>query len=114
VAAFKVPQPSLLFQLLIIPFDDPAVFGYLDQCFKLGVRRHRRYPVLGRFCLTTRPFDQQPFLGMRLRFLVIPMGDAYAHGGKAGSQFPVCAFPPVISLKVVGGRLTANCFTETG
>ena len=37
VTAFKVPQPQLLFQLLIIPFDDPAVFGHLDQSFELGV-----------------------------------------------------------------------------
>ena len=41
VATFKVPQPQLLFQLLIIPFDDPAVLGHLDQSFKLGVQRQR-------------------------------------------------------------------------
>jgi hypothetical protein len=46
VAAFKVPQPQLLFQLLVIPFDNPAVFGYLDQCLELGSNRQRRYPVL--------------------------------------------------------------------
>ena len=33
VAALKVSQPQLLFQLLIIPFDDPTVFGHLDQSF---------------------------------------------------------------------------------
>src|SRR3982750_3955135 len=38
VPAFKVAQPQLLFQLLIIPFDDQAVFGHLDQSFELGVR----------------------------------------------------------------------------
>ena len=31
VATFKVAQPQFLFQLFIIPFDDPAVFGRLDQ-----------------------------------------------------------------------------------
>src|ERR1700724_1560545 len=46
VATFKMPQPQFLFQLLIIPFDDPAVFGHLDQIFKCGVQRQRRYPVL--------------------------------------------------------------------
>jgi hypothetical protein len=35
VAAFKVSQPQLLLQLLVIPFDDPAVFGHFDQRFKL-------------------------------------------------------------------------------
>jgi hypothetical protein len=41
VAAFKVPQPQLLFQLLIVPLNDPAVFGHFDQSFKAGVRRQR-------------------------------------------------------------------------
>ena len=42
VATFKVPQPQLLFQLLIIPFDDPAVFGHLGQSFERGIRRQSR------------------------------------------------------------------------
>jgi hypothetical protein len=33
VAAFKVAQPQLLLQLLIIPFDNPAVFSHFDQSF---------------------------------------------------------------------------------
>jgi hypothetical protein len=37
VAAFKVPQPQFLLQFLVIPFDDPAVFGHLDQSFEPGV-----------------------------------------------------------------------------
>ena len=41
VAALKVSQPQLLFQLLIVPFDNPAVFGHLDQSFELGVQRQR-------------------------------------------------------------------------
>ena len=39
VAAFKVPQPQLLFQLLVVPFDDPAVFGHLDQSLERGSRQ---------------------------------------------------------------------------
>lgn len=58
VAAFKVSQPQLLFQLLVVPFDDPAVFGHLDQSFELGVRRQCRQPVLGGFRFVSRPFDQ--------------------------------------------------------
>jgi hypothetical protein len=54
VAALKVSQPQLLFQLLIIPFDDPAVFGHLDQSFKLGSGRQRRYPIFGGFFLLSR------------------------------------------------------------
>jgi hypothetical protein len=33
VATFKVPQPQLLFQFLVVSFDDPAVFGHLYQSF---------------------------------------------------------------------------------
>src|SRR6201987_3271865 len=35
VAPFEVPQPQLLFQLLVVPFDNPAVFGHLDERFEL-------------------------------------------------------------------------------
>jgi hypothetical protein len=74
-----------LFQFLIISFNDPAVFGHLDQSLE---------PVFGGFFLPSRPLDRQPFLGMRFRFLVIPMSCAHANGGKAGSQLPIWAFTP--------------------
>ena len=35
VATFKVPQPQLLFQLLIIPFDDPAGLAILTKALSL-------------------------------------------------------------------------------
>src|SRR3977135_963475 len=103
VTAFKVPQPQLLFPLLIIPFDDPALFSHLDQSFELGLRRQRRYPVLSRFFLPSRPFDQQPLLRVRFRFPIIPMSRTYANSGKAGLQLPVCAFPPSDFLEGCGG-----------
>jgi hypothetical protein len=56
VTAFQVPQSQLLFQFQIVPFNDPAVFGYLDQSFELGVSRQRRYPVFGGSFLASRPF----------------------------------------------------------
>ena len=84
VATFKVPQPQLLFQLLIIPFDDPAVLGHLDQGFELSSTRQRRHPILSGFSLAAWPFDQQPFLLVRFRFLVIPMSGAYPNSRKAG------------------------------
>src|SRR5258708_3917215 len=79
VATFKVPQPQLLFQLLVIPFDDPAVFGNLDQSLEFGSGRQRRYPVFGGFLLPSRPLDQQPFLLVWFCFLVVPMGRAYCN-----------------------------------
>src|SRR5262249_8937069 len=84
VASFKVAQPQLLFQLLVIPFDNPRVFGNFDQSLELGSNRQRRYPVLGGFSLAPWPLDQQPFLGVRFGFLVISMSCTYASGCKAG------------------------------
>src|SRR2546425_1997047 len=94
VATFKVPQPQLLFQLFIIPFDDPAVFGHLDQSFELGSGRQRRYPILCGFFLLSRPLDQQPFLLVWFSLLIVPMSRAYSNGCKARLQLPICAFTP--------------------
>jgi len=105
VAAFKVPQAQLLFQLLVIPFDDPAVFGHLDQIFELGVQRQRRNPVLRGFRFPSRPFDQQPLFRVWLRLPIIAMRRAYANGGKARSQLPVCSFTPSDFLEDAGGQL---------
>jgi len=41
VATFKVPQAQFLLQFLIIPLDDPAVFGHFDQSLDPGVQRQR-------------------------------------------------------------------------
>src|SRR5260370_39752898 len=92
VAALKVSQPQLLFQLLIIPFDDPAVFGHLDQSFKLGSGRQRRYPIFGGFFLLSRPLDQQPFLLVWFSFLVVAASPAYSNGGTSRLQFPLPGF----------------------
>src|SRR5580700_3892234 len=94
VATFKVPQPQFLLQFLIVPFDDPAVFGHFDQSLEAGVRRQRRYPVLRRFGVPSRPFDQQPFLRVRFRFPIIPMRCTDANGGKTGLQLAVCTLTP--------------------
>src|ERR1700721_1873773 len=94
VAAFKVAKSQLLFQFLVIPFDDPAMFGHLDQSFEPGVWRQRRYPILDRFCLPSWPFDQQPFLSVRLRLPIIPMSGTSATGGKRGPRFRSVPSPP--------------------
>ena len=49
VATFKVSKAQLLFQLLVIPFDNPALFGHLNQSLERGISRQCRNPVLGRF-----------------------------------------------------------------
>src|SRR5580704_7924303 len=94
VATLKVPQPQFLLQFLVVPFDDPAVFGHFDQGLEAGFRRQRRYPVLRRFGVPARPFDQQPFLRVRFRFPIIPMRCTDANGGKTGLQLAVCTLTP--------------------
>ena len=42
-------QPQFLLEFLIVPFNNPAVFGQLNQILEFGVGRHRRELVLGRF-----------------------------------------------------------------
>src|SRR5438874_8192752 len=104
VATLKVSQSQFLLQLLIIPFDDPAVFGHLDQSFEVGSGRQRRYPIFGGFFLPSRPLDQQPFLLVWFRFLVASMSRAYSNGGKARLQLPICAFTPSDFLEGRGGQ----------
>ena len=84
VAAFKVSEPEFLFQLLIIAFDNPPVFGHLDQSFNWSIQGQRGYPVLSRLRFIPRPFDQEPFLPVRLGFLVIAMCGTDTNGAKTG------------------------------
>ena len=57
-SSFVMPQAELLFQLLIIAFDDPALLGQAYQVPKLAIGRQSREPILGRFGVRPRPFDQ--------------------------------------------------------
>ena len=54
-APFKVPQteflPEFLPEFLVIAFDDPAVFGEIDQITERRVSRQRGEPVFCGFLL---------------------------------------------------------------
>src|SRR3954447_25883677 len=114
VAPFKMPQPEFLLQFLVIPFDDPAVFGYLHQFFESDSRRQGRNPVLRRFRFAARPFDQQPLFRVWLRLLVIAMRGPDPDGGETGLQLPLRTFTPGDLPEAAVGKLIANFFTETG
>src|SRR6266852_9022805 len=94
VAAFKVSESQLLFQFFVVTFDDPAMFGHLDQSFELGGGRQRRYPVPGGFGFPFRPFDQQPLFRVWCGFPIIPMSRTHSNGGKARSQLWLRACSP--------------------
>src|SRR6185503_721295 len=91
-----VAQSEFLLELLIVPFNAPAHFGGLDQIDKWGVSRQRRQPILGRFCLAYRPFDQQPlFCPWSTEPLLVPMRRSHSHRGKARGQFLVGSLTPL-------------------
>ena len=90
-----VAQAEFLFKLLIVPFNAPAHLGSLDQIYQRGIRGQRRQPILGRFCLILRPFDQQPLLlTWRAKPLLIPMRSPHSCRGKARRQFLVGSLAP--------------------
>ena len=91
-----VAQAELLLEILIIAFNAPAHLGGLDQIQKRGVGRQRRQPILGRFGLTDRPFDQQPLLRTwSAQPLLVAVSRADSDRGKARGQFLVGSLAPV-------------------
>ena len=49
---------EFLLQFLIIPFDDPAMFGQVDEFHYRDIVRKRGEPVLGWLRFPRWPFDQ--------------------------------------------------------
>src|ERR1700689_5557244 len=85
-ASFEVAQAKFLFQLFIIAFDDPAMFGLSDQFAQSDLFRQVRQPVFARFGFAAGPLDQQPLLLSRLLKLVVAMCRANPYASEAGAQ----------------------------
>ena len=81
-ASFKVSQTEFLLQFLVIAFDDPAMFGEIDQITERRVNRERGEPVFRGFLLLRRPFDEKPFFRVRLGAPVIAMSGPDTNGGE--------------------------------
>ena len=94
-SAFVMAEAEFLFQLLVVLFDDPALFGERDQMFQFCAGRQGRKPVLYGFGLRPGLFDYQPFLRMWLSLPVITMRWSDAHGSKPRTQFVLCPLTPV-------------------
>src|SRR5580693_10118319 len=60
---FKMPEPDLLLEFLIIALDAPAQLGGIDQIAECDAARQGRKPIFGRLVLALGPLDQQPFFG---------------------------------------------------
>ena len=93
-APLEMRKPDLLLEFLIIALDAPAQLRAIDQAIEGDVVGERRKPVFGRLDLALRPFNQQPFRRPWISALIIAMGDANAHAGKARDQRLGRAFAP--------------------
>ena len=82
-AAFVVPEPNLLLELLVVALDAPAQLGEIDQALEGDLLGQAGKPVLGRLGFAFRPFDQQPFLRPRRGELVVVMCRADPQPGEA-------------------------------
>ena len=82
-APFKIPEPDLLLEFLIVAFDAPAQFGNIHKHRKFDVFRQGREPVFGRLLLALGPLDQQPFLRARFGEFLVAMRRANAQTSKA-------------------------------
>src|ERR1019366_5450099 len=91
---FKMSEPELLLELLIVPFDTPAQLGGVDQPAEGDLFRKGREPVFGRLILALGPLDQQPLFRSGLSEIVIAMRDPNAHASKPRGQPLGRAFPP--------------------
>src|ERR1700685_2533451 len=79
----KMAQSQFLFQFLVIALNDPAVFGKVHEVSQRQVCGKSREPGFCGLPSPSRPFDQKPFLRMRLRAPVIAMCRAHTNCGKA-------------------------------
>src|SRR4051794_36740774 len=113
-ASFVMAQAEFLLQFLIIPFDDPAMFGQVDEFHYRDIVRKRGESVLGWLRFLRWPFDQQPFFGMRFRSPVVAMRGTHSQRGKAGLQFVLHPCLQVIFFQASMGSNRASSFTETG
>ena len=100
-ASFKVPQSEFLFQFLVIAFDDPAVFGEIDQITERRVSRQRGEPVFCGLLFLRGPFDEEPFFRMRLGAPVVSVGGADTNGSEPGNELVLYALPPGNALPLL-------------
>src|SRR5215831_17821397 len=112
--SFKMSQPDLLLEVLIVAFDPPSQLGNLDELTERDVFRKRRQPIFDRFLLAFGPFNQQPLLRPTVGEPVIPMRDTNAHTGNREDNFSPVASRHVIVRQARFGRANASSLTEAG
>src|SRR5687767_12681294 len=92
--ALVVAEADFLLQFLVVAFDPPALHGVADQRGTAAGGGQRREPEFGGLGFPRRPFDQAPFLGACRGSLVIAVGGANTHSGKAGGKWRIRTLAP--------------------
>src|SRR5258708_12361802 len=98
---FVMSQSQLLLQLLIVAFDNPTMFRSFHQLSQCGTGRESRKPVVGRFALPLRPFDQQPFFVTRFASPIVPMSRSHSQCRKTQAHFLLLPLPPAAPLPLL-------------
>src|SRR5512139_4239078 len=106
-SSFKMAEPDLLLELLVVTLDTPAQFGQIDETGEADVVRQSRQPILGRLLLAFGPFDEKPFFRPRLTAIEVAPGDTNTQARKARSQRSIRSLapgdrPPCSSRKAEG------------
>src|SRR5207247_9768022 len=91
---FKMIEPQLVLQLLVVPLDAPAQHGELDQIGARRRRRQRGQPILDRGGFGARPLDEQPLLGARRRTPVVAVRGPHADSSEARTHRALGALAP--------------------
>ena len=88
-AAFVVAEPHFLLEFEIVAFDPPSHLRQIDQVLERDVGWQRAEPVVVRFGVALRPFDQQPL------FSALARSASYHDGlaARAGGQSAMRAIP---------------------
>jgi len=94
IPSFIKAQAKLLLEFLIVAFNNPAVFGNLDQGLQRAPDRQSGQPVFRGFRFFLGPFDQQPLLHVRHRPLFVAVSRAHPDSGETRTQNRLTAWAP--------------------
>src|SRR5437870_12365622 len=95
--SFKMSQPDLLLEFLIVAFDPPSQLGNVDKLTERDVFWKRRQPIFDRLLLAIGPFNQQPLCRPTVGGPVIPIIHTNAHTGKSQGALLPRGFPSGVS-----------------
>jgi hypothetical protein len=87
--SLEMGQPKLLLEFLVIALGAPTHLGGAHELFERGLGGQRGQPILDRFAVSFRPFDEQPFLLTERRTPVVAMRGAHPYRREARRQVPV-------------------------